>query len=57
MKEINVSRVIPVVKKLCIDSNYYASPDVVEKIEYFLEKEESTNARDILNLILDNFKT
>lgn len=56
MKEINVSQVIPVVKKLCIDANYYASPDVVEKIKYFMEKEESSTARDILTLILENHK-
>lgn len=56
MKEINVARIIPIVKKLCIDANYYASPDVVERIRYFMEKEESPTARDILKLMLENHK-
>ncbi|MBL7067345.1 MAG: fumarate hydratase [Candidatus Marinimicrobia bacterium] len=56
MKEINVSKIIPVVKKLCIDTNYYASEDVVIKIKEFLEKEVSPTGRDILQLILENHK-
>ncbi|MBU0712913.1 fumarate hydratase [bacterium] len=56
MKEINVSRLIPVVRKLCIDANYYAGPDVVEKIKFFMDKEESPTARDILALMLENHK-
>lgn len=56
MKEINVARIIPIVKKLCIDANYYASPDVVERIRYFMEKEESPTAKDILALMLENHK-
>ncbi|MGC9364884.1 MAG: fumarate hydratase [Fidelibacterota bacterium] len=56
MKEIQVSQVIPIVKKLCIDANYYASPDVVDRIRYFMEKEESPTAKDILALMLENHK-
>ena len=56
MKEINVSKIIPVVKKLCIDTNYYASEDVVIKIKEFLKKEVSPTGRDILQLILENHK-
>lgn len=56
MKEINVARIIPIVKKLCIDANYYASPDVVDRIRYFMEKEESPTAKDILALMLENHK-
>ncbi|MBN2600966.1 MAG: fumarate hydratase [Candidatus Marinimicrobia bacterium] len=56
MKEINVAQIIPVIRNLCIDANYYASPDVVEKIKFFMEKEESPTARDILALMLENHK-
>lgn len=56
MKEIQVSQVIPIVKKLCIDANYYASPDVVERIRYFMEKEESPTGKDILALMLENHR-
>jgi len=56
LKEINVARIIPIVKKLCVDANYYASPDVVERIRYFMEKEESPTAKEILALMLENHK-
>ncbi len=54
MKEINVSRLIPVVKKLCIDSNLYASQDLLDTIQEFLSKEQSPTAREILTLMLEN---
>jgi len=56
LKEINVSKIIPVVKKLCIDANYYAGEDLVEKIHEFLDKEESPTAKEILVLMLENQK-
>lgn len=56
MKKINISKIIPVVKKLCIDANYYASKDLVEKILEFMEKEESPTAKEILSLMLENHK-
>ena len=56
MKEIDVSRITEVVKKLCIDSNYFIGDDVVEKIKEFKEKEESPTAKEILELILKNHK-
>jgi fumarate hydratase subunit alpha len=56
LKEIDVSKVIPVVKNLCIDANYYVNEDVAEKIKEFLEKETSPTGRDILKLILENHK-
>jgi len=56
LKKINISKIIPVVKKLCIDANYYASKDLVEKILEFMEKEESPTAKEILSLMLENHK-
>lgn len=56
MREINVSRVKEVVKRLCIDANYYIGEDVVRRIEYFLKREESPTGKEILQLLLDNYK-
>ncbi|RLC48860.1 MAG: fumarate hydratase [Candidatus Cloacimonadota bacterium] len=54
MREISVSEVIPVVKKLCMDANYYIGEDVIEKIKEFREKEKSPTGREILDIILKN---
>ncbi len=35
MREVNVKELIPVVKKLCIDANYYMGKDVISKIKEF----------------------
>ena len=39
MREVNVKDLIPAVKKLCIDANYYMGEDVIAKIKEFKEKE------------------
>ncbi len=54
MREINVSEIIPVVRKLCMDANYYIGEDVIEKIKEFKEKEKSPTGREILDIILEN---
>jgi len=56
VREINVSEIIPVVKKLCIDSNLHIGQDVVDKLKEFMEKEESPTAKGILELIFKNHK-
>jgi len=56
LKEINVSEIVPIVKQLCIDANYYVSEDVIEKIHAFLPKEESPTAKEILHLLLENYE-
>lgn len=56
MKVIDVSRVIPVVKKLCIDANYYVAKDVLAKVKEFREKEESPTGREIFDLMLENYE-
>ena len=56
MKEINVSEIVPIVKQLCIDANYYVSEDVIEKIHAFLPNEESPTAKEILHLLLENYE-
>lgn len=56
MREINVKELIPIVKKLCIDANYYMGEDVIAKIKEFKEKEESPTAISVLDIILENYK-
>ncbi|WP_446897974.1 fumarate hydratase [Clostridium sp. LBM24168] len=54
MREINVDIITRCVKRLCIESNYYLSEDVVDRIESFEKEEDWPMAKDILNKILDN---
>ncbi len=54
MKEINVLDITKLVKKLCIDANYYISDDVQKKLEEAAEKEPWPMAKDILEKILKN---
>ena len=56
MREVNVKDLIPVVKKLCIDANYYMGEDVITKIKEFKEKEESPTAINVLDILLENYK-
>ncbi len=56
MREVNVKELIPVVKKLCIDANYYIGKDVIFKIKEFKEKEESPTAKSVLDILLKNYE-
>ena len=56
MREINVKDLIPVVKKLCIDANYYIGDDIITKIKEFKEKEESPTANNVLDILLENYE-
>ncbi len=56
MKEIHVSKIIPIVKQLCMDANFYIGEDVLEKIKEFAEKEESPTAKEILAIMLENYQ-
>lgn len=56
MKEIHISEIIPVVKQLCMDANFYIGNDVLEKIQEFAAKEESPTAKEILAIMLENYK-
>ncbi|MDA3814046.1 MAG: fumarate hydratase [Candidatus Cloacimonetes bacterium] len=56
MREINVKDMIPIVKKLCIDANYYIGEDVISKIKEFKEKEESPTAKNVLDILLENYE-
>ncbi len=54
MREINCSEIIPVVRKMCMDANFYIGDDVTEKLKEFYEKEESPTAKEVLKIIMDN---
>lgn len=54
MKEINVSKIIETVEKLCIEANYYIGKDVTECMKASLDQEESPVGKEILNQILEN---
>ena len=55
MREINVNDLIPIVKKLCIEANYYLGEDVISKIKDFANKEESPTAKEVLTILLQNY--
>jgi len=56
MREVNVKDLIPVVKKLCIDANYYMGEDVIAKIKEFKRKEESPTGISVLDILLENYE-
>ncbi len=56
MRQIDVNEIIPIVKKLCINANYYIGNDVINKIKEFQEKEESETAKSVLSILLDNYE-
>ncbi|MGQ9543923.1 MAG: fumarate hydratase [Candidatus Bathyarchaeia archaeon] len=54
MREIDVSEITSTVARLCVEANIYLDRDVIEKIEEFMEVEESPLAREVLEQILEN---
>ncbi|URZ03517.1 fumarate hydratase [Clostridium felsineum] len=54
MREVNSKIITEVVKKLCIEANYYLPQDVKEKIHKYYEEEEWAIAKDVLNNIKEN---
>jgi fumarate hydratase subunit alpha len=56
MKDIHVATIIPVIKRLCMEANYDIGDDVIAKIQEFAEQEESPVAKDILAILLENYR-
>ena len=56
MREIHVDEIISSVKKLSIDSNYYLGQDVIDKIKTMKETEESETAKEVLEILLQNYE-
>ncbi|MDD5061660.1 MAG: fumarate hydratase [Candidatus Marinimicrobia bacterium] len=56
MKTIDVAQIVPVVKKLCIDANYYVTAEVLAKARASLKNEKSETGREILAMMLENYE-
>ncbi len=56
MREINVKEIIPIVRKLCIDANYYIGEDVILKLKEFNKKEESETGKGVISILLENYE-
>lgn len=54
MREISVNEIIETVKKLCIETNYYASTDIIEALENGLANEEYQIGQEILEQLIQN---
>lgn len=54
MREINISRIIDTVGRLCIESNYYLSEDIRKQFEEAKEIETFPVARNIIDILLKN---
>ncbi len=54
MREISVNTIKKVVKKLCIEANYYLPKDVDDKIVQCREVETWNIAREVLQTIEEN---
>ncbi|MBN1256951.1 MAG: fumarate hydratase [Planctomycetes bacterium] len=54
MREIEVSEIINVISRLCMEANYYLPDDVLECIKQAQAKEESPAAQAILDQIIEN---
>ena len=54
MRELHVSEIIPAVRKLCMDSNYFLGEDVYNCLKSAIDKEESPLGKSILNDIVKN---
>ncbi len=56
MREINVNKITPEVKKLCIDANYYIGEDITDKLKEFSKTEKSETAKEVLSILLENYE-
>ncbi len=54
MREIHVSKITEVVKKLCMDANYYLGDDVLSRLKACAEAEESPTGKEVIGKILEN---
>jgi len=54
MREISAERVTEAVEKLCIDSNYYLSGDLMKALKCAYESEESEIGKNVMKQIVEN---
>ncbi|HOG16403.1 MAG: L(+)-tartrate dehydratase subunit alpha [Syntrophaceae bacterium PtaU1.Bin231] len=54
MREVHVSEIVPIVKKLLIDANYKIGQDIVDAFDKGIQKDESPVAREVLKELKQN---
>lgn len=56
MRTINVSEITRNIKEMCIEANYYLSPDMKEALSNAKDKEESPLGKQIIEQLQENLK-
>jgi len=56
MREIDVNDIIPIVRQLCIDANYYIGEDLINSLQKFKAKETSPTGREVIDILLENYR-
>lgn len=56
MREIEYNFIVDKIKEICMEANYFQPDDVIEKMKKFIEIEESEVAKNILNVLIDNYR-
>ena len=56
IREINVSELTENIREMCIQANYYLSPDMEERLQQAAETEESPLGRKILFQLQENLE-
>jgi len=54
MRSIDVQRITPEVKRLCMEANYDIPEDVLELLKEAQEKEESPAGKEVIRQIIEN---
>lgn len=54
MKQINVLEITRVVKKLCIDANYFLNEDIIDRFKKAKEKESFETAKNVIDILMEN---
>lgn len=54
MREVDVSEIKKVVKKLCVEANYYLEDDVLDALKTNHEKEESQVGKEVYRQLIEN---
>lgn len=56
IREINVDNITKNIKEMCIEANYYLSPDMKKALKTAVEQEESKLGKQILDSLQDNLE-
>jgi fumarate hydratase subunit alpha len=56
MREVNAKQITEVVKKMCIDGNYYLTEDVLKALDEGERKEESPVGKEVFQQIKENVR-